>query len=330
MIVQPYIYKIMKYNFCTLFDRNYLFRGLALHGSLLKTCDDFKLWILCVDDITLEMLKKINLPKVELISLEELEDKELLTAKKTRTAEEYCWTCTPAIISYILNKHPEIELLSYLDADLYFFSSPQPIFEEFGENSIMIIPHRFPPEKKSMEKTKGIYNVSMITFRNNANGVKCLDWWREKCLDWCYHYYDNGRLGDQLYLNDWPERFKGVHVLKAKGANLAPWNISQYKISRSGQNIYVNNQPLIFYHFHSLNIYSELKFEISKFAYKISLKNKKIIYKPYLEQLKCVIQKIRLTDNNFRYGFSVRQDAKNKIRKIIKKLLNYHRPCRWN
>ena len=64
----------MKYNFCTLFDRNYIYKGLALHTSLLHHRPDFHLWILCMDDITFNILEKLKLEKASLIRIDEFED----------------------------------------------------------------------------------------------------------------------------------------------------------------------------------------------------------------------------------------------------------------
>lgn len=72
----------MNHNFCTLFDKNYLYKGLALYNSLKKNCENFKLFILCMDDVTYSLLHKINLENVELISLKEFEDEELALKMK--------------------------------------------------------------------------------------------------------------------------------------------------------------------------------------------------------------------------------------------------------
>ena len=92
----------MYYTFCTLFDKNYLHKGLALYESLISNCDEFILWILCMDDITYSILEKMQLSNVKLIHLDEFEDEVLLSVKRKRSIGEYCWTCTPSIISYVI------------------------------------------------------------------------------------------------------------------------------------------------------------------------------------------------------------------------------------
>jgi len=66
------------YNFCTLFDTNYLSRGVALYRSLENVCEDFHLYIFAFDNTCLDILNKMNLNKATIISLKEFEDDKLL------------------------------------------------------------------------------------------------------------------------------------------------------------------------------------------------------------------------------------------------------------
>ena len=222
----------MHYDFCTLFDRNYLFRGLALHESLQRHVRDFTLWVLCMDDVVHDVLVKMDLPQIELISLAQFEDDELLRAKATRTQVEYCWTCTPSLPLYVLDHVPGIETITYLDADLFFFDDPASAYAEMGGGSVGIVGHRFSTEQEHQTQDSGIYNVSFMIFKNDEHARECLEWWRTRCNDWCYKRVEDGKFGDQKYLDDWPTRFAGVVVLQEAGIGLAPWNLSSHRITR--------------------------------------------------------------------------------------------------
>ena len=140
--------------FCTYFDRNYLSRGLALYRSLQRYCPDFELWVLCMDRICFEALTTLALPGMHAIALHDFEkgDYDLLAAKENRTPIEYYFTCSPSLPLFILNNNPQVDLITYLDADLFFFAELKPIYEELADRSIGIIGHRFPPFLKDNEQ----------------------------------------------------------------------------------------------------------------------------------------------------------------------------------
>lgn len=242
----------MRY-FCTYFDSRYLSQGRALYDSLNQHCPEFKLWMLCLDDQTHRSLRALKLAKVDLISLEDLEcgDAPLRQAKTNRSLLEYYFSCTPSLPLFILQNNPAVDVITYLDADLFFFSRLEALFNEIANHSIAIIAHRFPAAFRKAER-HGIFNVGWVTFRRDENGISCLQQWREQCLKSCSDRGNNGRFADQKYLDDWPSRFQNVVVLQHKGANLAPWNLANYRISVHGGKIYVDDEPLIFFHFHGL------------------------------------------------------------------------------
>ncbi|TGL56535.1 glycosyl transferase [Leptospira ognonensis] len=240
---------------CTLFDSNYLPLGLTLYSSLVEHFQDFHLWILALDDKCYSKLNELKLPNVTVLSLKDVEDEGVLVAKGNRTWQEYCWTLSPVLPSYVLEKNPEIDHIIYLDADLFFYSSPQPIFDEIANHSIMIIPHRFPERLKHLE-VNGIFNVQMMFFRRDENGLACLKLWREQCLDWCYYISEPDRMGDQKYLDKWPSLYKNVLILKNIGAGVAMWNLEQYPLTEVGGQLRVAGTPLIFYHFHQYKYFS--------------------------------------------------------------------------
>jgi hypothetical protein len=286
-------------NFCTLFDINYFSRGLALYYSLEKKCSDFHIYIFAFDKKTFELLTGMKLSKATIIPLNEFEDNELLGIKPSRTIAEYCWTCTSSTILYVLEKY-NVESCTYLDADLFFYSSPIPIFEEMGAASILITEHRYSPQYNKQLKA-GKYCVQFVTFRNNIEGLTALRWWRARCIEWCYARYEDGKFGDQLYLEDWTERFKGVHVLRHLGGGLAAWNIQQYVFENINDNV-TGTEILtgrkfeaIFYHFHYLKFYSDNKIELGRRVLNENILE--IFYKPYVKFLEKLNKEISVKVN---------------------------------
>src|SRR5262249_1819337 len=177
------------------------------------------------------ILGRLALPGLRPIALAALEkgDPALARARLDRTRVEYYFTCTPSLPLFVLNHTSGVEVVTYLDADLYFFGDPAPVAAELGSGSVLIIPHRFPEHLKHAE-AYGIYNVGLLCFRNDERGRACLTWWRERCLEWCHDRLEGERFADQGYLNDWPARFPGVVVLQHPGVNLAPWNVARYRL----------------------------------------------------------------------------------------------------
>src|SRR2546421_6203558 len=145
--------------FCTYFDHRYLPRGLVMYRSLKQHCPAAWLWVLCLSEECYQAIKHLAWPELIPIKLEDFEkgDEALLAAKENRSLVEYYFTCTPSLPLYILNQNPEVKLITYLDSDLYFFSDLESIYQEIGSHSIAIIPHRFPPSQRWMERN-GIYN----------------------------------------------------------------------------------------------------------------------------------------------------------------------------
>lgn len=304
------------YNYCTLFDSNYLTRGLAMYESLKRYSDDFHLYIFAFDDRSFNLLKKLNLEFVTVISLKEFEDDTLLKIKEDRSAGEYCWTCTPSTINYCINTY-HLESCTYLDADLYFFSNPSVLIAEMQEKSVLITEHRYTKEY-DQSVTSGIYCVQFMTFINDIRGMKALDWWRHSCNTWCYARFEDEKFGDQKYLDDWTTRFDGIHVLQNLGGGVAPWNIQQYKLEDK-------SFELVFYHFHNFKFLPNDKVELG--SYKLRKEDLKILYKPYLEHLTKITMDLASIGEIYDYnGISkVKIDWKTPFR-IIKRRLkrNYN------
>ena len=141
----------------------------------------------------------MNLKNVTLISLESIEDEQLLSVKESRKTAEYSWTLKAPLVLYILKNYDFVNSIIYIDGDLYFYSDPKPILNQWGDGSIYIC------EQQLFEKkiNTGIYQAGLIGFKRDSNAFQCLEWWRTKCLEWCFHWHDGDKWTDQKYLDKW-------------------------------------------------------------------------------------------------------------------------------
>ena len=252
--------------YCTYFDSNYFSRGLALHQSLVRHCNRFRLYVMALDELSWKWLVALNLVNTCVLHLDHIMDDELEAAQANREWDEFIWTCTAPFIWYCRKKF-NAQRLVYLDADTYFFSNPSPLFQELKPKTghrivgdygtdIGITPHRFPPELAWRVLKNGIYNLGIIYFDNSGVSYQALQEWRKQCLEWCGRTYKDPqhKCGDQGYLDDWPEKY-GTHEIQHPGVNLGPWNQMQYTYVEHEGVLYIYHdfhlRPVILYHFHA-------------------------------------------------------------------------------
>ena len=70
-----------------------------------------------------------------------------------------------------------------------------------GYGSVLITPASSSPQhySKHLAKTAGLFVVQFMPFRSDARGREVLDWWRERCIEYCLRTnwlgadIDNGR-----------------------------------------------------------------------------------------------------------------------------------------
>ncbi len=304
----------MTREFCTLFDSGYLFKALALYDSLERHCERFHLTALCFDEEAERLLRLLALPNLTALPLAELESRDpaLAGTKAGRNRFEYCCTATPALPLHLLESRAELEEITYLDADLFFFSSPEPLFAELGDASVLITPHRFPDYLRHYQ-ANGIFNVQFMTFRRDERGLAALRWWHNRCVEWCYLRLEDGKFADQKYLDDWPERFEGVHVLRHPGGGLAPWNLDRHTLSRKDGQVLVDGEPLVFFHFHRVRMRLDGGYDWRAHGYLGLGTAGELVYGPYLAALDTAKRRVRVVDPSFDAGLVERRGWRQRV-----------------
>ena len=286
----------MTRTFCTLFDKNFLHRGLALYASCVAQGDPFHLWILCLDDDTKHILDVMHLEHATPLSLEDIGDEDLRSLRTMRGPGEFAWTSKSSLMRYLMRTRPRGEFITYLDSDLFFFASPSSIFSEHEPCSILMTPHRFLPEQKNKEKNVGVFNAGFISLRNDEIGNACVLRWREQCLAWCKGVYEDGKFGDQMYLDEWPTLYGAKACVLDRGINAGSWNTRPRDLSEKNGRLYAGDTLLVCYHFHTLKMYFDARGELQ--AYPVT-RMRRYLDNPYLDALRKAIRDIHTIDPDF-------------------------------
>ncbi|WP_353893802.1 glycosyltransferase [Proteinivorax hydrogeniformans] len=293
----------MKHYYCTTLSKDYLYKGLLLYKSLEKVDDNFHFYFVCLHEETKELLSKMHLKNATIIPISDIEaeDSQLLQVKESRNDKEYIWTSKASAMLYILRNFKGTDHIVWLDGDTYFFSDPAPIYKEWGNYSIMLTKERWRKRDKIRENQIGIYNTGFMGFRRDRHGLKALNWFRNKLIMWCYdkNKFKIGPWSDQVYVNDWPDRFQNVGVIKNIGVNLNPYIVQGCKISKDKDHLYVNDTKLIFYHYYGFKYYDGNEFDLCGYAPNLKDNVLKLIYLPYINAVNDITKFIKSVDSNF-------------------------------
>lgn len=289
--------------FCTLFDSNYLDKGLALYASMRKHIKVFRLYIFAFDDKAFEVLSEMHLKNVVVLSVNDIMDHTLQRIKGERTRGEFCWTCTSVIIEYVLQTYNE-KMCTYVDADIFFFANPKDIIQEIIDDqcAVGLVEHRF--ERNALYGKEifrnGKYCIQFNTFMNNNEGRKVLKDWKEQCLEWCYGRREDGRFGDQKYPDRWKMRYSCVHVSTCLGAGVAPWNLHVYtNIRQKDGKVFMNFKdrpfPVLFYHYEGMQYLDAHRIYLNLWKYsEIGTKRKVNVlygtYFIYIERIRKILK----------------------------------------
>jgi hypothetical protein len=301
-------------HYVTLFDSKYLPQGIALYRSMERWCGEFTLWVICMDDLSERVLEELNYKFMRLISLSDIETQPLLQVKLGRTVGEYCWTLTPFAADAVFEKVSTAKRVTYLDADLWFRASPAKIFEEFDRSnaSVLITEHGYAPEN-DQSASSGFFCVQFLTFTREESLPIRLQW-QKQCLEWCFNRVEDGKFGDQKYLDTWPLDYGSkVHVMEHPEWALAPWNATRFPYSGG-----------LFFHFHTFRLISRNRAELGVYVLpKVLIEN---IYRPYLHDINFAIMELDSLELDCSSSWSRQSD----VTRFGNFLRYWKRRFRWN
>ncbi len=220
----------MKRFFCTMFDENHLLRGLALIASIKRHGgSDAQVFVLCADEISHMALGKLGDPQVILLRLTEVDDTSLRTEAEAagRSFAEYLKSIPALLLAKILKLNPHIDLLTYVDANVFFCSSPEPLYNELGNDTLLVV-----SAPNATESTTPLYSGAFLCIKNTSAGAEILTFWQKRSRELLHERSSPSAvpLQGNLPLTDCADRFKGIIVSKHPGLVMAPATLTKHAL----------------------------------------------------------------------------------------------------
>jgi hypothetical protein len=220
----------------------------------------------------------------------------------------------------MIESHRDGDSVAYVDADLYFFASPQLLLDELADGgNILIHEHRYSADRRHYESGSGRFNVGFVAFVVGDEARTCANRWRQQVLDKCVLDPDNGYCGDQGYLNEWPSLYAGLRILRNIGGGVAPWNLLSYRVTGTTARPFVDGVPVVFFHYHAFRTVSVRLFgdiaAIPAWGYEFSREAQRLLFSRYSRMVRQISRKA------VRFGFKVESDIKHPVRDAAVALL---------
>lgn len=234
---------------------NHLAQAHTLGDSLLKYNPGYKYVIGLADKLTEAVKRDFHFP-YEIIQVEELNLPEFDEMYKRYDTLELNCALKSFFLDHVMKQYRPAKLL-FMDSDMVAFRSLDYVLGLLDDHSILLTPHIFSPFPADSHRPQerdilkaGLYNGGFIGLKNDQTGNAFLKWWTSRMVDQCYERPKMGLARDQNWLNFVPLYFENVQIVQHRGCNVAYWNLHERKVSKKGDEYFVNEEyPLLFFHF---------------------------------------------------------------------------------
>jgi hypothetical protein len=192
----------------------------------------------------------------EILTLSQL-DTSTIANFESYSVIEMC-TAVKGIASQFLLNREGVKIVTYLDPDLYFFTSLGAIREEHQNSDVLLTPHLnhnpttnlvIHNDEVAGSMNHGIFNLGFVSFKSNNRSKMIASWWADRLAISSRADYGRGLFTDQKWWDLTPVYFPDIGVVKNDGWNMAPWNLSERKLISTMPPTLISGDPLVFFHF---------------------------------------------------------------------------------
>jgi hypothetical protein len=278
----------------TICSINYLAQAQTLGQSLQQTNPDVEFVIGLVDRLDKVQLDADKIPPFQLLEIDKINMACLDEMCDNYDITELNTAVKPFYFDYFFKNRPDIKNVIYFDPDIIVFDSLKPLRDTLDQHSIVLTPHITSPINDKFDTREidhlntGLYNLGFVAVGRSESSYKMIDWWMERLKKDCIIDLCNGLFVDQHWMIFVPIFFRDVaFVDKYAGYNVAYWNLHERTVTQENGNYFINNVPLIFFHFSGYGINKPN--EVSKYQNRSSFENRPDIvplFEYYAQQLR--------------------------------------------
>ncbi|MEK8131081.1 glycosyltransferase [Paenibacillus filicis] len=241
----------------TIVSKNYLAFARTLMDSVKNHHPEWEQFVLLVDEpdgvfnydnekFQVKFMADINLPNFKKFVFR-YNILELNTAVK------------PWMFYWLFNQQ-NFDKVYYIDPDIHLYDKMSEVDEALDSGKLMVLtPHLSdfldddlkPSELQILQA--GTYNLGFLAVSKHQQTNKFLDWWKGKLEYDCTVDIPNGLFVDQKWMDLVPGFFEDILILHHVGYNVAYWNLKHRSVIERQKRFFVNDKPLIFFHFSGVN-----------------------------------------------------------------------------
>lgn len=237
---------------CTIVSKNYLFFARTFTDSFLKFHPNGKVFVMLVDKIDKFFDPKNE--KFELVYMDDLKIDNVSSFCFKYNILELNTAVKPFLLQYLFEKY-NLDKLYYFDPDILITENLGELSKLLDNNSIILTPHLLEPIDDDCRPGEieilrsGTFNLGFIALSNTDDTKTFIKWWQKRLYNNCWMDPDKGFHVDQKWIDLVPGLFDNVYILREPGYNVAYWNIHGRYVSDKNDKLYVNDEPMYFFHF---------------------------------------------------------------------------------
>ncbi len=243
-------------HFFTSITSNYLPKARVLAKSVKRHNPDAVFSLVLSDQLP----KDVNIeeePFDSLISIQDLGIPELDSWVFKHRVVELC-TAVKGQVFVKIFESSQAEKVIYFDPDIVVLHNLEELSEILEKVSVVLTPHQVEPDvidsaikdNEICSLKHGIYNLGFLAVKRNEEGLRFINWWRDRLLSYCYDDIPNGLFTDQRWIDLAPAFFDDIYILRDKTYNVATWNLTHRHVySNEKKQLLIDASPVKFFHF---------------------------------------------------------------------------------